>query len=110
MKNKDLENIIEQLKNKGYDVDLIKSVSIGISTGCPVLVFDSEFQPVLNHIDIDVLSLNYWKRLKKEDFVGFDSYKWTITYSGEKSNRPPGENVLCKMSPAKRAEVLARYK
>lgn len=100
-----VNNIVEigrQLSNKGYDLSYINEIIIGER-------YNLTYNEYHNIVEINVYSRDYWNRLNKESFIGFENYTFIISYSGEKSNRPPN-NILCKMKPEEREKILSLYK
>jgi hypothetical protein len=97
-----INNILKQLNEQGFKSIFIEYINVGIEYNVEYNLYD-------NVIEICTLNLNYCKKLKSNLFIENEKYKFKFTYKGEKSFKRPGENILCKMTPEKRKELLSKY-
>jgi len=98
-----ITNVLKQIEEQGYNMKLVEFVIVGER-------YNLTYNEYHKTIEVHLLSHEYWQKIKSKHFEENGEYEFLITYGGERSSRPPGENVLCKMSPEKRARVLERYK
>ena len=105
-----IKTLYTLLEHKGYDLTHVKYVSIGTTGHYDVTTSAHRGLKCIPSVEINVFGHKMWMKMRKETFEGFEMCHFRITCSGEKTTRPPGENVLCKMSKEKRKEVLNKYK